>query len=192
MVLSFQSFSRRAFAPSGQSVRGVALLLYVVIAPLAAVCQQSADGLAGQVKAVNAELLSGLASQTSPARLSEILEKRADLLSRLMASEPAEAIPLVLPPAVVDRLSGLVSPDMLETEGEWTGLVVKIVADDFARHRSNTRWILQAPERIYDLAQAAPPQSRTGKLVKVRGVSRYRWRRAFLRRRGCAGGGHRG
>jgi M6 family metalloprotease-like protein len=127
--------------------------------------------LVAQVKVLNAELVLGLSTTQEPARLADVLKRRATLLSQLMVVEPAEAIGLALPAEVAERLRASAAPDTVETSGEWTGTLTMVVGDDFANSRSSTGWILSTPERIYDVVSAGRPQLRSGRSARISGVA---------------------
>ena len=161
---------KKAFLRAGHRL---GFLLCALVAPVSVLCQQSPtpDELAAQVKALNAELALSASATLEPSWLADVLETRASVLSQLMASDPALAAQLVLPADIAKRLRASAPADTLETSGEWTGTLGKVIADDFEHHRSSTRWVLSTAGRMYDIVSPAQSKWRPGASVKVTGVA---------------------
>src|ERR1035438_3301035 len=161
---------KKAFLRAGHRL---GFLLCALVAPVSVLCQQSPtpDELAAQVKALNAELALSASATLEPSWLADVLETRASVLSQLMASDPALAAQLVLPADIAKRLRASAPADTLETSGEWTGTLGKVIADDFEHRRSSTRWVLSTAGRMYDIVSPAQSKWRPGASVKVTGVA---------------------
>ncbi len=139
----------------------IALCIWVLLAPIAVVCQQvEPGGLAAQVKALNAEIVRGVSETVDPARLANALKTRASLLSQLISVDPVKAAEVVLPVEVANRLRASAPPDTVETTGEWTGMLGMAIEDDFKQHHSSTRWILPTDGRIYEIVSPELPKWR--------------------------------
>jgi uncharacterized protein (TIGR03437 family) len=154
--------------------RRFALLVCALLAPLAALCQQSnpsPEDLSARVKALNAELILSIAAKTEPARLAEILETRAALLSALMIAGRPEVLELALPEEMAQDVRALAPPDTVETVGEWTGTLTMIVGDDFLHRSSSIHWVLHTPEGVYDVFSPSLSTRYSGRSVRISGVS---------------------
>jgi hypothetical protein len=117
-----------------------------------------------QIQELNRQLEVSVAAGSD--RQKPLLDQRAALLVRLMEDDPLALGSLALPSSIAAQAGG-----MVESAGEWTGVLEVAVADDFERHRSRTEWYLQEHGRRWQLHLSATPHQSAGSAIKVAGVS---------------------
>ena len=78
--------------------------------------------LANRISALNARL-AGETPVLSPAELDFLLNRRAALLTKLLKTDPAEAVDLALSAEVRQQLRSRLPAGAIEVDGEWQGEV---------------------------------------------------------------------
>ena len=122
--------------------------------------------LANQINGLNQVL----SKPTNPSQLRQLLSRRAELFSALIASDPAAAASLALPQDIVQQLQADAPAGTVESRGEWRGHLTSTVADDFEHHRSHARWYLNTPAGNIELFFGGHPAPPLAKAMTIRGV----------------------
>ena len=110
--------------------RFAALVVLMIASGSLAWAQQSdsRDALVSQVAGLNQAIFAAASDAAPPDRLNALLGQRAPLLSELVALDPAQALGMVLPQTLAQRLqAGSPNNGAIESQGEWDGRAEAIV-----------------------------------------------------------------
>lgn len=140
-------------------------LTHLILIPLAGGVAFSAEPPAGQLRSLNERVKNGDTR-------AEVLRERATVLSRLIESDPAQALALALPSEEVERLA-LASPEtaaLVESHGQWYGRVSVVVEFDSPQHSGRTRIRLEAAGETLELHPVEKLHLVTGEAVGAKGI----------------------
>ena len=90
--------------------------------------------------------------------------------AELIASNPSQALPAVLPEDAARRLREIAPSAAIESVGEWEGTAEAIIEDDFANRRSRTHWYLRTPTGRAEMFFAGRSPRVPGSRVRIKGV----------------------
>ena len=124
--------------------------------------------LNGVLSAQSARIADNIGSVDRPMR--SVLVERASLLRRLMVVDPARIARLGLIREAAARIRSLGIPDSLEDEGEWTGNIDRLTADDFETRRSQRHILLRTGREDVELFLAEGARLPKAGVVRVRGI----------------------
>ena len=109
-----------------------------------------------------------------PLPITKVLEARSALVDELIRTQPGAIRCLMLDTQVAARLRAAVpeAAPLIEAEGEWTGRLGEVVAEDFRNKRSKDLWVLHGERGHIELSFTQTRQLKpyVGQHVKVTGV----------------------
>ncbi len=113
-----------------------------------------------------------------PGPITKVLEARNALVEELIRTQPAAIRCVMLDTQLSARLRAAVpeAARLIETDGEWTGGLGELVADDFVNKRSRTLWALHGEGGLTELSftEARQLNPSVGQQVRVSGVGTSR------------------
>jgi M6 family metalloprotease-like protein len=136
--------------------------------------------LASRIIQLNRQIEAQLASRIPlpdtavQGRLTKVLEARSALVEELIKAQPGSIRSVMLDKQAAARIQAA-APEVarfIETEGEWSGKLGELVADDFVNRRSVTHWVLHRKDGFTELffAEARDLRPFAKRQVRVSGV----------------------